>query len=167
MVGFPAASMSARPDVRAAPVALFQLGWGTTPALSAAPIGTVLLPTKLTPIARTGAVVIRSGADRTVPPLVPATVMAYVPSATSGGTETTIDEVPAPVIDDGAKEMVVPGGWPDALSATPCAKSPTALTVTVNVPDCPGAIARADGLTTRLKSATGAGRRPYTATAPS
>ena len=49
-------------------------------------IGTVLLPTKLTPIARTGAVVIRSGAERTMPPLVPATVMAYVPSATSGGT---------------------------------------------------------------------------------
>jgi len=72
-----------------------------------------------------------------VPPLVPVTVIEYVPVGVDELVVSVRVEDPAPLIDVGLNAAVVPVGRPDALSATDELKPPEAVVVMVLVPLLP------------------------------
>src|SRR5690242_15064097 len=118
----PSSLKSERAAVLLAPVAVFQLAFGTTPAVSPAPIG-VPVPTKSMLMARALELVFDSTscvvALCTSAPLVPVTVMVYVPVGVEEVVAIWSVELPEPpLIDGGVKPAVAPLGRPDALSVT-------------------------------------------------
>lgn len=72
-------------------------------------------------------------------PLVPVTVMVYVPAAALEPTVIDIVDVPAPAIEAGLNTIVTPVGRPDADKVTPELKPPDAVTVIVDDPLLPSA----------------------------
>lgn len=71
-----------------------------------------------------------------VEPLLPVMVMVRVPVVAVRLAVMVIVALPAPVMDDGLKLMVVPDPCPDALSAIAELKPPVTAVVTVTVPEC-------------------------------
>ena len=72
--------------------------------------------------------------DSEVLPLVPVTVIVYVPVAVLDATVSVSVEVPAPVIEVGLKDVVTPLGWPEADRAIAESNPPKTLVVIVDVP---------------------------------
>jgi hypothetical protein len=116
LVAVPALSTSASGVLRSAPIALFQFGCETTPAVSLDAIGVGLFPTKLMPIdaPAVGAAVTASVtvAVRVSDPLVPLIVSVDVPVGVLAEVVTLSVELPDPLTDAGLNEVVVPAGAP-------------------------------------------------------
>lgn len=95
----------------------------------------------------------------TMVPLVPVTVMGYVPAATVPATEMDIAEVQLglPVTVEGLNETVTPEGWPEAVSTTEEPKPLTRFTVMVDagLAELPGRIEADVGEAERVKLGTG------------
>ncbi len=68
-------------------------------------------------------------------PLVPVMVMVRVPVVPRLLTVIFIVEVPAPVMEEGLKEMVVPLAWPEAERAMAESKPPVTEEVMVTLPE--------------------------------
>jgi len=86
-----------------------------------------------------------------VAPLVPVTVMLYVPVAVDGSTVIVIFDVPAPVMEVGLKATVTPVGWPLADNVTAELKPPETVEVIVDFPDLPRTTDTELGEAERLK----------------
>src|SRR5690348_2176904 len=118
----PSSLNSERAPALLAPVAVFQLAFGTTPAVSPAPMG-VPVPTKSMLMARALELVFVTTscvvALCTNAPLVPVTVIVYVPVGVEALVVIWSVELPEPpLIDDGVKPALAPLGRPEALSVT-------------------------------------------------
>jgi hypothetical protein len=72
-----------------------------------------------------------------VDPLVPVTVMLYVPAVAVEPTVKVSVELPAPVIEVGLNAAVTPVGMPLAVSAMAELKPPVTAEVIVDVPVAP------------------------------
>ena len=114
----PTSSLSASAVARSAPVALFQLGFATTPALSATPIVSPASLTKLTLITRPARTINCTVVLCVSVPLVPVMVSVDVPAGVVAPVVTVNVLVPDPAIEDGANEAVAFAGTPVTDRAT-------------------------------------------------
>ena len=87
----------------------------------------------------------------TVLPVVPVTLMLYVPATVDEATVSVMVEVPAPVIEVGLKPTVTPVGWPVADKEMAESKPPVTVLVIVEVPALPCATETEAGEAERLK----------------
>jgi hypothetical protein len=85
-------------------------------------------------------------------PLVPVTVIGYVPVATPESTAIVIVEEPPPLGDAGSKLTATPLGWPLALRPTGWLVPLVTAVEIVDVPLCPCATSTLAGLAASEKS---------------
>jgi hypothetical protein len=133
-VAAPVSSFNASAVLRVAPVALFQFAFGTTPALSAAPIA-VVFPTKSTlialPLPVTAVTVNDTVVEWASEPLVPVIVRLDVPAGVFATVVTFNVALSDAVIDAGVNDAVAVGGNPLTLRVTALEKPFNAPVVTV------------------------------------